>query len=348
MNQIKCDFRSDTVTRPSEGMRQAMATAEVGDDVLGDDPTIHRLEALAAELTQKEAAIFVSSGTQSNLLAIMAHCQRGEEYIVGQMAHCYRWEAGGAAVLGSVQPQPIENESDGSIRLERIAAAIKPDDPHFAITRLLALENTWNGRVLPSEYVHQATDLARTQGLATHLDGARAFNASSAMDMDIAEVVAPFDSASLCLSKGLGAPVGSVLVGPHDVIGRARRLRKMLGGGMRQAGVLAAAGLYALAHNVERLKEDHALAMELADALQQFNGLSVHPPQTNMVFVDVEPSIAKSFASHLSANGVAVTMLRDGARQRWVTHLDVTREHVAMVASIVDQFFTQASALAEQ
>jgi threonine aldolase len=327
-------------------MRRAMAIADVGDDVLGDDPTIHRLEAYAAELTRKEAAIFVSSGTQSNLLAIMAHCQRGEEYIVGQLAHCYRWEAGGAAVLGSVQPQPIENESNGTLRLERIAAAIKPDDSHFATTRLLALENTWNGRVLPRDYVRQATELARSNGLTTHLDGARAFNASTAMGVSIDEVVAPYESASLCLSKGLGAPVGSVLVGPRDVIARARRLRKMVGGGMRQVGVLAAAGLYALENNVKRLADDHALAKELAQAIGQFGGLTAHTPETNMVFVDVDRAIAKSLTSHLSEHSVGVTILRDGERQRWVTHLDVTHDHVAKVQSVMEQFFAKEKTLA--
>ena len=229
-HSLKYDFRSDTVTRPSSGMRAAMAEAEVGDDVFGDDPTVQRLEAVMAEKLGKEAATYVTSGTQSNLVALMAHCARGEEYLVGQMAHCYRWEGGGAAVLGSIQPQPIMNQPDGRMALSDIEAAIKPDDPHFAMTRLLALENTIGGKVLPMSYMTEATDLARRHCLSTHLDGARGFNAATALGIDIAELAASFDSVSICLSKGLGAPVGSVLVGSGELIKRARRIRKMLGG----------------------------------------------------------------------------------------------------------------------
>ena len=237
------DLRSDTVTRPSQAMLAAMATAEVGDDVWGDDPTVKRLQDALAERTGKEAGLSFPSGTQSNLPALMAHCARGDEYIVGQLAHTYKYEGGGAAVLGSIQPQPIENAPDGSLPLDKIAAAIKPIDDHFARTRLLALENTIGGKVLPAQYVTDATALARKHGLATHLDGARIFNAAVASVRPVADLCAPFDSISICFSKGLGAPVGSVLVGSKALIDVAHRWRKVLGGGMRQAGVLAAACL---------------------------------------------------------------------------------------------------------
>ena len=261
---VRYDFRSDTVTRPSPGMRAAMANAEVGDDVFRDDPTVTRLEARMAALFGKEAGLFVPSGTQSNLIALMVHCERGDEYIVGQMAHCYRWEAGGAAVLGSIQPQPLTNQADGTLLLADIEQAIKPDDSHFARTRLLALENTIGGRALPLSYIDAATAVARRHGLACHLDGARVFNAAQALGVPVDVVAQPFDTVSVCLSKGLGAPVGSVLVGSAALIEKGRRLRKMLGGGLRQTGILAAAGLYALDHNVERLADDHANARALA------------------------------------------------------------------------------------
>ncbi len=258
------DLRSDTVTRPSPEMRAAMAAAEVGDDVYGDDPTVNRLQALLAERFGFESGLFFASGTQSNLAALMAHCGRGEEYLVGQEAHTYSYEQGGAAVLGSIQPQPLDNEPDGSISIARIAKAIKPEDIHFAPTRLLALENTIGGRVLPPAYQRQATQFAHERGLITHLDGARIYNAIVKLQTDERTAVAGFDSVSVCLSKGLGAPAGSVLVGTRDCIARARRWRKALGGGMRQAGVLAAAGLYALEHSVRRLAQDHENAQHLA------------------------------------------------------------------------------------
>jgi threonine aldolase len=263
------DLRSDTVTRPSPGMLKAMGAAEVGDDVWGDDPTVTRLQATVAERAGKETGLFFPSGTQSNLAALMAHCQRGDEYIVGQLAHTYRHEGGGAAVLGSIQPQPIENAADGTLPLEKIAAAIKPLDAHFARTRLLALENTIHGMVLPAAYIEEATRLARSKGLATHLDGARAVNAAVASGRSVREICAPFDSVSICFSKGLGAPVGSVLVGDKALLADAHRWRKVLGGGMRQSGVLAAACLYALEHNVEGLAQDHANAAALAQGLGQ-------------------------------------------------------------------------------
>jgi len=315
------DFRSDTVTRPSAGMRQAMVDAELGDDVYGDDPTTNRLEAMMAERLDKDKALYLPSGTQSNLAALMAHCGRGDEYIVGQGQHCYKWEAGGAAVLGSIQPQPITNQTDGTLALADIEAAIKPDDSHYAMTRLLALENTIGGRVLPMSYIHDATTLARKHGLGCHLDGARAFNAAAALGIPISELAAPFDTISICLSKGLGAPVGSVLVGDGELIDRARRIRKMLGGGMRQVGLLAAAGIYALEHNVDRLAEDHANAKELARHLAELPGLSVVEPDTNIVFVTMGASVPDGLAEHLQASRIGVNATY--ASQRWVTHLDV-------------------------
>ena len=337
MTMIRFDFRSDTVTRPTEAMRAAMAAAEVGDDVLGDDPTVNALEAKAAAILGKEAAILLPSGTQSNLIAIMVHCERGDEYIVGQHQHCYRWEAGGAAVLGSVQPQPIANQDDGSLALADIAAAVKPDDFHFARTRLLALENTIGGKVLDQGYVASAVALARRHGLACHLDGARLFNAAVAQGASPADLAAPFDTVSICLSKGLGAPVGSMLVGGKDHIAKARRLRKMLGGGMRQAGVLAAAGLHALDHHVDRLADDHARARRLANVLDGCAGIKVaRMPDTNIIFVDLDPAIAEPFSAHLSAHGVGV--ITTYGRQRWVTHLDVDDDAVDETVRIIRRF----------
>jgi threonine aldolase len=318
------DLRSDTVTRPTPAMKAAMAAAELGDDVFGDDPTVNALQERVAAALGKEAGLFVTSGTQGNLVAVMTHCGRGDEYIVGQMAHTYRWEAGGAAVLGSVQPQPLEHQPDGSLALAAIEAAIKPDDAHYAKSRLLCLENTIGGKVLPLAYLAEATALARRRGLATHLDGARLFNAAAALGGDVrgnARVIAaPFDSVSVCFSKGLGAPVGSVLVGSRDFIAAARRWRKMLGGGLRQAGVLAAAALHALDHHVERLADDHALARRLAAGLEGVPGLAVDPQQTNMVFAHVRGERAEGLVAHLKSRGVLATGLYD---LRFVTHLDV-------------------------
>ena len=323
------DLRSDTVTRPTPAMRAAMAAAEVGDDVFADDPTVNALQDRIAALLGKEAALFLPTGTQSNLCGLMAHCGRGDEYLVGQMAHTYRWEGGGAAVLGSIQPQPLAQAADGSIALAEIEGAIKPDDAHFARTRLLALENTWGGKVLPPSYVQQATSLAHARGLATHLDGARLFNAAVASGGDARaaarELAAPFDTVSVCFSKGLGAPVGSALCGPRELIARAHRVRKMLGGGMRQAGVLAAAVLHALDHHIDRLAEDHANARRLADGLQGLPGVQCEMPQTNIVFVDVAPERAHGVVDRARAQGVLCTGLY---RLRLVTHLDVSRADV--------------------
>lgn len=326
------DLRSDTVTRPTAAMRAAMAAAEVGDDVFGDDPTVNELQRVIAGRLGFEAALFVPSGTMSNLCALMSHCQRGDEYLVGQMAHCYRWEGGGAAVLGSIQPQPLAQQPDGTMLLSDIEANIKPDDAHFARTRLLALENTWGGRVLPLPYLEAATALARRHGLATHLDGARLFNAAVAQAgpggdawADARRIVGFFDSVSVCFSKGLGAPAGSALCGSRELVARAHRWRKMAGGGLRQAGVLAAAALHALDHHVERLAEDHAHAALLAEGLQGLPGVTVHPTQTNMVFVDLAPEKAAGAVNRLRAAGVLCTGLY---RLRLVTHLDLRRDDI--------------------
>lgn len=335
------DFRSDTVTRPSPSMRAAMLAAEVGDDVFGDDPTVNRLESILANLFDKESALFAPSGTQANLIALMSHCERGDEYIVGQKAHCYRWEAGGAAVLGSIQPQPLNNQADGTLLLTEIEEAIKPDDSHFARTRLLALENTTGGKVLPVAYVAAATALARRYGLACHLDGARLFNAAAMLGVPVASLATPFDSVSICLSKGLGAPIGSVLVGSTPFITKARRLRKMLGGGMRQAGIIAAAGIYALEHNVERLIDDHANARLLATGLSHYSGLTVAKPDTNMVFVNVAAEIAVPFSAHLAAHGIGVTSAYSATQQRWVTHLNISKEAVEAALAVTQDFFSK-------
>lgn len=337
MNAIRHDFRSDTVTKPSAGMRAAMADAEVGDDVFGDDPTVNRLEQRMAAMLGKDAALFVPSGTMSNLLALMSHCGRGDEYIAGQDAHLYAHEAGGAAVLGSIQPQPIAHQADGTMALGDIEAAIKPDDSHYARTRVIALENTFGGRVLPMAYMLAVADIARRHGLGLHLDGARAFNACAALGMDIAEFTAPFDTVSICLSKGLGAPVGSVLVGRQDLIDMARRHRKMLGGGLRQSGILAAAGLYAIEHNVARLADDHGRAKALAEGLARHEALTVTRPDTNIIWVDMADDLGDRFTAYLSENGVGITG-RYG-QQRWVTHLDVGDADVAGALDLVDRFF---------
>ncbi|MFT4503460.1 low-specificity L-threonine aldolase [Caballeronia sp. 15711] len=338
---IQHDFRSDTVTRPSPAMRAAMASAEVGDDVFRDDPTVTQLEAVMAERFGKEAAVFLTSGTQSNLVALMAHCERGDEYIVGQQAHAYRWEAGGAAVLGSIQPQPLNNQPDGSLLLAEIEDSIKPDDSHYARTRLLALENTIGGKVLSQEYMESATALARRHGLATHLDGARIFNAATALNTPVAALTRSFDTVSVCLSKGLGAPVGSVLVGSTSLIAKARRTRKMVGGGLRQVGILAAAGLYALEHNVARLADDHANAATLAKGLASYGQLKVTMPDTNIVFVEVDSAIAADFKEHLASRGIGITSAYSATKQRWVTHLDVDSAAVENALAAVRAFFSE-------
>jgi threonine aldolase len=343
MNKV-IDLRSDTVTKPTPQMRQVMAAAEVGDDVYGEDPSVNRLEALAAEMLGKEAAIFVPTGTQSNLLALLCHCERGDEYIVGQQGHTYKYEGegGGAAVLGSIQPQPLDYEADGTLNLERVQAAIKPDDPHFARTRLLCLENTQGGKVLPLKYLKQARAFCDRTGLALHLDGARLFNAAVALDVTVSDISDQFDTVSVCLSKGLGAPVGSVLCGPQELIDKARRWRKVLGGGMRQAGVLAAAGIYALQNHVERLKEDHEKARQLAEGLMEIPQLNVvgDGARTNMVFVEIEPDRSARLKVYLGERDMLVG---DAATMRLVTHLDVDPEDIERFVGEVNEFFERAA-----
>jgi len=332
------DLRSDTVTRPTPAMREAIAAAIVGDDVFGDDPTVNALQERTAALLGKEAALFVASGTQGNLCALLAHCERGDEALVGQMAHTYRYEGGGGAVLGGIQPQPLPQQSDGTLLLADIEAAIKPDDEHFARTRLLCLENTWNGKVLPKTYLADATALAHRRGLAAHLDGARLFNAAVASRTPIAEIARGFDSVSVCFSKGLGAPVGSALCGPKPLIERARRIRKMLGGGMRQVGLLAAAANHALDHHVERLADDHANARRLADGLARIAGISVVAPDTNIVFAHLaQRDRSAALLAHLEQRGVLATGL---IGLRFVTHLDVDAAGVDRAIAAVGEFMT--------
>lgn len=338
MTQPWIDLRSDTVTRPSPAMLDAMRAADTGDDVYGDDPTVNLLQDTAAELFGFEAALYAPSGTQSNLIALLAHCGRGDEYIVGQEAHTYRYEGGGAAVLGSIQPQPLPNQADGSIAIADIEANIKPDDVHFARSRLLALENTIGGRVLPADYVAQATAYARQRGLATHLDGARICNAAVQQGISLRDAVQGFDSVSVCLSKGLGAPVGSVLCGSRALIEQGKRWRKMLGGGMRQAGVIAAAGLYALRHNVERLADDHANAAFLAAELAKIPGLKVSTPQTNIFYVDVPPQHTAGLNAALAVGQIRVSM---APRLRLVTHLDVPRAGLERTAAVFAAYFSK-------
>ncbi|MEZ9463024.1 low-specificity L-threonine aldolase [Vibrio splendidus] len=323
------DFRSDTVTKPSQAMRDVMANAEVGDDVYGDDPTVNELEQWAANETGFEAAMFTSSGTQANLLGLMAHCERGDEYLCGQQAHNYKYEAGGAAVLGSIQPQPIENNPDGTLDFKKLAAAIKPDDSHFARTKLLSLENTINGKVLPMSYLAEAREFVNQHGLQMHLDGARVYNAAVALDVHIKEIAQHFDSMTICLSKGLGAPIGSLLLGNKEYIAKARRLRKMVGGGMRQAGILAAAGKMALTENVAQLKNDHENAKNLAIGLSKLEGFSVNPDfiQTNIVFAKLDESVDISrIASELNEQGITMS---PGNPVRFVTHRDISSEDIA-------------------
>ncbi|WP_062389373.1 low-specificity L-threonine aldolase [Pseudomonas abietaniphila] len=327
------DLRSDTVTQPTAGMRDAMARAPLGDDVYGEDPTVNRLESWLAERLGFAAALFVPSGTMSNLLGLMAHCERGDEYIVGQQAHTYKYEGGGAAVLGSIQPQPLDNQADGSLDLDQVVAAIKADDFHFARTRLLALENTMQGKVLSLQYLAAARALTREKGLGLHLDGARLYNAAVKLGVDAREITQHFDSVSVCLSKGLGAPIGSVLCGSKELIAKARRLRKMVGGGMRQAGLLAAAGLYALEHQVERLADDHANAALLAKGLAEL-GFDVEPVQTNMVYVQIGDR-AEALKAFCAERGI---VLSAASRLRMVTHLDVSAAQMEQVVAAFAEF----------
>ena len=332
------DLRSDTLTRPTAAMRAAAADVPVGDDVFGEDPTINALqERLAGELGFA-AGLFVSSGTQSNLLGLMAHCERGDEYLVGSEAHTFKYEGGGAAVLGSIQPQPIPQSPDGTLPLDLVAKAVKPlGDAHFARSKLLALENTWGGRVLPRAYLADARALAHSKGLAIHLDGARLFNAAVADGVAAREITRHFDSVSVCFSKGLGAPIGSMLLGSDDVISKARRWRKVVGGGWRQAGSLAAMANHALDHHVTRLADDHRRARELADALRELPAVSVEGPHTNMLFVTVPADRVTALDAHLAASGIRV--FAGGATKRLVLHLDIDDAGVQRAIAAFRAFF---------
>lgn len=332
------DFRSDTVTQPCDAMRAAMSTAVVGDDVYGEDPTITHLEEKTASLSGHEAALFLPTGTQSNLIALLSHCERGDEYIVGQNAHTYRYEAGGAAVLGSIQPQPIEFEADGTLDLNVVESKIKPDDFHFARTKLLSLENTVGGKVISRDYIAAAAALSEKHGLAFHLDGARVFNAAVAQSVALSDITGVFDSVSICMSKGLGAPVGSVLCGDKVFIARSRRWRKMLGGGMRQAGILAAACIYALDNNVAKLKVDHANAKRLSDGLKDIKALTIadHAAPTNMVFASMDAQCVAKLVAFMAERGV---QLSEDNPMRLVTHNGVSEDDINTALAGFRAFF---------
>jgi threonine aldolase len=330
------DLRSDTVTKPVAEMKQAMFAAQLGDDVYGEDPSVNMLEKKAALLLGKEDAIFCSSGTQSNLIALMAHCDRGDEYIVGQDAHTYKYEAGGAAVLGSIQPQPILFDADGTLNLDTVKRVIKPDDNHFAKTKLLCLENTIGGKVLPLNYLNQAKELVDEYQLSFHLDGARLFNAVISQGVDVKKITTAFDSISICLSKGLGAPIGSVLVASSEIIAKARRIRKMLGGGMRQAGMLAAAGIYALDNHLQRLDDDHNNAQLLAKGLSAIEGITLHGcAQTNMLFLSAQRQ--PQLIDFLADKNIIIS---NGKVIRLVTHLDINSEDIVKVVTAVEEFYS--------
>ncbi len=334
------DLRSDTVTVPTPPMRAAMAAAEVGDDVYGEDPTVNRLQEMSAAMLGKEAALFVPSGTQGNLLGILCHCERGDEYITGGVAHTYRREGGGAAVLGSVQPQPLDFEPDGTLDLDRVESLIKPINAHFARTRLLSLEDTQDGLALPLDYLAAAADTATRFGLGLHLDGARVFNAAVGQGVRVDEITGHFDTISFCLSKGLGAPVGSVLCGSDELIQKAHRWRKVLGGGMRQAGILAAAGIYALDNNIERLAEDHANAAALAAGLRSVAGLIADygATQTNMVFISLADREPTDLAEFLRQRSILVS---PGRPLRLVVHLGISERDISTVVSEISEFVSE-------
>jgi threonine aldolase len=324
----RIDLRSDTVTRPTAAMRAAMAHAAVGDDVYGEDPSVNALEAQTADLLGHEAGLLLPSGTQSNLVALLTHCGRGDEYLVGTTAHTYQYEAGGAAALGGIVPQPLPFQADGTLDLDAVRRAVRPDDAHFARSRLLCLENTQAGRATAPPYFARARALCDELGLALHLDGARLFNAAIATGCTAADIARHCDSVSVCLSKGLGAPVGSVLVGGRPFIDAARRWRKMVGGGMRQAGVLAAAGSHALSHHIDRLAEDHAKAERLCALVNaRYPGTASH--HTNMVFVDLAEAELSALQQRLRAHDVIVR------GSRWVTHLDVSADDVERIGEIL-------------
>ena len=330
------DLRSDTVTQPTIAMREAMLRADVGDDVYGEDPTVNALQERLASDLGFEAGLFAPSGTQANLVGLLSHCQRGDEYIVGMDAHTYKFEGGGAAVFGSIQPQPLPQGDDGTMSFDAIEAAIKPRDPHFARTKLLCLENTWHGRVLPQSYLAEARTLCDRRGLSLHLDGARLFNAAVADGVPAREITRHFDSVSVCLSKGLGAPVGSVLLGSRTLIEDAKRWRKVAGGGMRQAGLLVAACLHALDHHVERLADDHRRAARLAEGLRAL-GVAVAAQHTNMVFIDIPQTRLDAFRQHIDAAGVRMS-IGYTPRIRMVTHLDIDDAAIERTIEVFAKF----------
>ncbi len=334
------DLRSDTVTHPTPAMREAMSRAEVGDDVFGEDPTVNRLEALAAEMLGKEAGLFVSSGTMGNLVSLLTHCRRGDEAIIGDQAHSYILEVGGAAALGGVKFLPVPNQPDGTLAIADIQAELHPEDIHFAPTRLICLENSHNrmgGAVLGPEYMAEVRDVADRNRLAVHLDGARIFNAAVALNLDAAALASDADSVQFCLSKGLSAPVGSLIVGNGDFIGAARKNRKMVGGGMRQAGILAAAGIVALTEMVDRLAEDHANARHLAGGIAELPGIEIDPAavRTNIVIFSFrrEDMTSRDLEERLAREGVLLFAI-GGTRLRAVTHYGLERADIdaALVA----------------
>ncbi len=336
---VRVDIRSDTVTQPTDAMRRAMAEAEVGDDVYGDDPTVNALQDKAAKLLGKEAGLFVATGTQSNLCATLAHCQRGEEILVGDTYHIFRDEAGGAAVLGGVMMAPVSTTASGAMLPNDIAAMVKPDDVHCATSRLLCLENTVAGHVQSAETIDEMAAVGRVHGLAVHLDGARLMNAVVKLGMPAAELVAGVDTVSLCLSKGLGTPAGSVLVGSADFIRRAHRMRKLVGGGMRQIGILAAAGIHALDHHVDRLEDDHIHALRLAEGLSRIKSIEVNPEavETNMVFIGLPDRAADGLRAHLAEQGI---LLGGGNKQiRLVTHLGITSDDIDLLTEEISHYF---------
>ena len=335
------DFRSDTVTKPTKPMLDCMSQAKLGDDVYGDDPTVNQLEAMIAEMSGKEAAVFAPSGTMTNLMGVMSHCQRGDEYIVGQTAHTYMWEGGGAAVLGSVQPQPLDFEENGTLDLNKVDMAIKPIDDHYARTKLFCLENTTNGKVLPLEYLKQAYDFCQQKKLASHLDGARVFHACVKQNVNLKTITQYFDSVSICLSKGLGAPIGSLLCGNKEYIQEARHWRKMLGGGMRQAGIIAAAGIYALSHHINRLAEDHENAIFLAKELSQFSEINVdsNSLQTNILYISVKNHYADLQKYLLAKNIILQKNPNKKGLIRLVTHLDISKNSIEILVRELKKYF---------
>lgn len=327
------DLRSDTVTKPTKKMLEFMMKAKLGDDVYREDPTVNELEAKISKMADKKAALFVPTGTMANLLALLSHCERGDEYICGGDAHIYKYEAGGGAVVGSIQPQPIEFEGDASLDLEKVLGKIKPNDSHFAKTKLLCLENTHHGQPLSLSYLKKANKFARKNGLLSHLDGARVFNAVVHFGVELSEITGYFDSVSICLSKGLGAPAGSLLVGSHDFIEKARRYRKMLGGGMRQAGVLAAAGIYALDNNISKLAKDHENAKKLASKIETLKRVELLSNHTNMVFI--RSNHEEKLMEHLKKNNIQISGY---GKLRMVFHRNISRDDTKRIINVFEEF----------